>query len=106
MIWYRDKAITLVEFHGILILGLDDDSHGCYHPRRLQCLTKGVHQQDFTNGLALEITMTRQTADERSGKARVFWNFELLEEFLRYVAGVHSVLGQCVITRDGYPIRR
>jgi len=106
MIWYRDKTITLIEVHGILILGLDDDSHGCHRSRCLQCLTKCVHQQDFADSVTFEINMTRQATDERSGKARVLWNFELLEDFLRYVACVHSVLGQRVITRDGDSIRR
>lgn len=106
MIWHLDETVTLVEFHCILILGLDDDDHGRYRSRCFQCLTKGVHKQDFADSMAFEIKMTRQTTDQRSGKAPVLWNFELLEEFLRYLACIHSILGQCVIARDGDPIRR
>ena len=67
---------------------------------------KRIHKQDFADSLALEINMTRQTTNQRSGEARVLWNFELLEQFLRYVACVYSILGQGVIARDGDPIGR
>ena len=52
------------------------------------------------------MNMTRQAADQCSGKARVLWNLELLEELLRQLACVPTVLGQCVIARDCDPIRR
>jgi hypothetical protein len=106
MVWYRDETVTFVEFHCILILGLDNNDYGRYRSRCFQCLTKGVHKQEFTDSLALQINMPRKATDQRSRKARVLWNPEVLEEFLRQVACIHSVLRQCVIARDGDPIWR